>query len=280
MKTSVVAFAASLIINGVSAFSDTSPHLYFASNLKLGSDSSYLEKAASREQEAADTFIAQTNQFEQSVRDSVEGCPADTYLFIQIPGLHSDDLEKAGSLSSLYEKATVKFAYPYVTASNKDSSANKIASELAKKCNAELVSIDTKDSYFEPYVDAVPRVLTFDFESLPIEQSEREQTLQNNLDFALSRVLYSLPSPNYAVIISSTPTEHSTKNVRASSNVQKKTTGSLFARYTFFGAGIFEITLVSLFLIYALITALSWLTSLNISYKAFEKQPTRSSKAQ
>ncbi|GMM27770.1 hypothetical protein DAMA08_004860 [Martiniozyma asiatica (nom. inval.)] len=47
--------------------------------------------------------------------------------------------------------------------------------------------------------------------------------------------------------------------------------GGLFDKYTFFTPGIWMATIVSLFLFFLLSTALSWLSSMKISYKAFDK---------
>ncbi|CAI5759027.1 unnamed protein product [Candida verbasci] len=47
---------------------------------------------------------------------------------------------------------------------------------------------------------------------------------------------------------------------------------NLFTHYQFFTPGLFSAILVSLFLIFILVNALSWLTSLEITYESFEKQ--------
>lgn len=45
----------------------------------------------------------------------------------------------------------------------------------------------------------------------------------------------------------------------------------LFSKYQFFSPGIWMCTIVSIFLVFVLSVALSWITSLEISYKAFDK---------
>ncbi|CCE86196.1 Piso0_005852 [Millerozyma farinosa CBS 7064] len=45
----------------------------------------------------------------------------------------------------------------------------------------------------------------------------------------------------------------------------------LFSKYQFFSPGIWMCSIVSIFLVFVLSVALSWITSLEISYKAFEK---------
>lgn len=51
-----------------------------------------------------------------------------------------------------------------------------------------------------------------------------------------------------------------------------KTSGSLFTKYQFFSAGIFMCLIVSFFLVFVLVNALSWLNSIEITYQSFEKQ--------
>lgn len=287
VKTSLAVAAVSLLANGASAFSNTSPHLFFASNVNPQHDSKYAEGAAEREAAADSSFVVQASDFDKAVLGALEDCPADAYIFVNIPGLHSTDLASASLLRSLYDQASAKFAYPYVSSSTSQSSntANSgLAKEIALKCNAKEVSVNTADLSFESFVDTTPRVLTLDFASLPSETTPREQTLQNDLEFALSSVVHSLPSPNYVVVLSSTPVEPHTSSSKfgrkESASKKKHSSGSLFDNYKFFGTGIFEGTLIALFLIYTLFTALSWLADLKVSYKSFEKQPTLSTKAQ
>ncbi|KAF5100330.1 hypothetical protein D0Z00_001298 [Geotrichum galactomycetum] len=275
--------AASILATCVSAFSNTSPHIFFATNLDLQGDSKYAEAAAQRQEGADSSFVAQSSDFDRAVYSSLEGCPVDAYIFIDIPGLHSSDLSSSSLLRDLYNNAPVKFAYPYVTSSEKGSD-KLVAKSIAENCNAEVISVNTRELAFEPYVDAQSRVITAYFDALPAEENERKVALESHLNFALNSIVHSLPSPNYAVIITSSADEASVKVGRkeAQATQKKKTSskGSLFTRYAFFGTGIFEGTLISLFLIYALFTALSWLSDLKISYRAFEKQPGQPSKAQ
>lgn len=285
LKASLAAAAVSLFVNGASAFSNTSPHLFFANdNAKdLQHDSKYANAgAAERETAAADSFVVQSSDFDKAVLSALEGCPADAYIFVNIPGLHSSDLASANTLRALYEQASAKFSYPYVSSSS--SNGDKLlAKTIISKCQAQEVSVNTAELSFQPYVDATPRVLTLDFASLPVEDVDRQQALQNDLEFALSTVAHSLPSPNYVVVLTSSPSEtlvSASKVSRKETASKKHNSGSLFDNYKFFGTGIFEGTLVALFLIYVLFTALSWLSDLKVSYKSFEKQPTQSTKAQ
>ncbi|PVH17914.1 uncharacterized protein CXQ87_000815 [Candidozyma duobushaemuli] len=56
------------------------------------------------------------------------------------------------------------------------------------------------------------------------------------------------------------------------SKVNANTTSNLFTKYQFFTPGIWSCLIVSLFLVYVLNTALGWITSIQVTYKSFEKQ--------
>ncbi|GMM38460.1 hypothetical protein DASC09_057990 [Saccharomycopsis crataegensis] len=51
----------------------------------------------------------------------------------------------------------------------------------------------------------------------------------------------------------------------------KVTSGSVFETHQFFSSGILSATIVSLFLVYVLIQGLSWVSSLQVSYRALER---------
>lgn len=302
-KASVAATVASvatlLAANGALAFSNTSPHLFFANANNLQhADAHYADTAAQRQESADSAFVVQSSEFDQAVLAAVADCPADAYLFVNIPGLHSSDLANANNLRDLYDNSPEKFAYSYVSSRTKSADAKLVlAKEVASKCNADQVSVDTIDKSFTPFVDASPRVFTLEFEALPVASASgsdsdateaRKAALQDDLEFLLSTVVQSLPSPNYVVILSSSPVEvgafsnkYSRKASTDKSKKKKRAHGnSLFDNYKFFGAGIFEGSLVALFLIYTLYNALAWLSDLKITYKSFEKDPSQSTKAQ
>lgn len=286
LKASVATAAAavSLFANGVSAFSNTSPHLFFANANNL----EHQDAAALRQANADSAFVVETSDFDKAVLTALEDCPADAYLFINIPGLHSADLASSSAttaaLKQLYDASPEKFAYPYVTSS---SSKSVLASEVAAKCKATIVDVNTAEKQFTPYTDATPRVIQMDFAQLPEAEAEqgdqRAAALQDDLEFAFSSVVHSLPSPNYVVVLSSSPAEahvSTSKHGRTSKKGTKVVGGSLFDRYVYFGTGIFETTLVAFLLIFVLFAALAWLSDLKVSYKSFEKQQAPSSKAQ
>lgn len=58
----------------------------------------------------------------------------------------------------------------------------------------------------------------------------------------------------------------------ASSAPEKATNGSLFNTYQFFTSGIFMCLIVSFMLLFILMNALSWVSSIEITYKSFDKQ--------
>lgn len=56
------------------------------------------------------------------------------------------------------------------------------------------------------------------------------------------------------------------------SEEQKKLNLNLFTEYQFFTPGVWLSIIVSLFLVFVTTTAISWITSIELSYKSFEKQ--------
>lgn len=61
-------------------------------------------------------------------------------------------------------------------------------------------------------------------------------------------------------------------DAQAAGTSSSKATSNLFTKYQFFTPGVFLSLIVSLFLLYVITTAVSWVTSIETSYNAFEKQ--------
>lgn len=68
--------------------------------------------------------------------------------------------------------------------------------------------------------------------------------------------------------------ETSTKKDKPKNDDKKKEkkNSNLFTEYQFFTPGVWLSIIVSLFLVYVATTAISWITSIELSYKSFEKQ--------
>ncbi|CAH2446588.1 V0 sector of the vacuolar ATPase assembly protein 1 [Komagataella phaffii CBS 7435] len=89
---------------------------------------------------------------------------------------------------------------------------------------------------------------------------------ENNISF----IIQGLPSePQNSFRSRELPTSNSTIG-----------SGSAMDKYTFFTPGIWMTTIVSLFLAWVFSVALNWVSSLQISYKAFEKQVNPQKKTQ
>lgn len=63
-----------------------------------------------------------------------------------------------------------------------------------------------------------------------------------------------------------------TTTSKPSKDTKRKTNSNLFTEYQFFTPGVWLAIIVSLFLVYVATTAVSWITSIELSYKSFEKQ--------
>lgn len=330
--------AAVVFTHGVFSFGDTSPHLLMASTKELDNG---LKKAQ------FSSFVMDADRFDHFVATSLSDCPADAYVFINQPALHSYDLAggPTPSLRQLYDSATSKYIFPNVA--NSDSSnttpSNSLANTISSTCNAKLVSVNST-SPFESYIDTTPRVIVCDLPTLP-SRSDATARLSalKSLDSLVDDIVHQLPSPNYVLILTSSPVSDSASPVIAdpdhvekirkhlvasaapanefdeklaferedvldseadthpeptektsTHSISSQSTGvrdddsfvsensGLFERYQFFSPGIFESTLISFLLIGIFFTSYNWISSLQITYKAFEKTPEigGSSKAQ
>lgn len=84
------------------------------------------------------------------------------------------------------------------------------------------------------------------------------------LDLKAAESFLAQESEEAMVTIFNEPSAKPSKNVNRNSN--------LFTNYQFFTPGIWQTFIVSAFLLFVLYTALGWMTSLEISYKSFDKQ--------
>ncbi|KAF8426387.1 BIG/ATPase V1 complex, subunit S1 [Tirmania nivea] len=168
---------------------------------------------------------------------------------------------------------------------------------VREKCGGEMVRVDASTGTFERFGDMRPKVMMVDFE--PLDESDREMRAKElaDTDAFLFSLLESFPSSRYTLIYTSTP--RTTVPNHPSSKLQvpqtqdelrrrfaipgKKPkdgntdtvipmTGSLFKKYAFFSPGIWMGYLAAFFLISISYVGLNALTSLKVSYGAFEKE--------
>lgn len=258
------------------AFSNSSPHLLLSSVARLDS-------ALSQQQGQT---ASSTHDFDQLVTEAIAGCPADSYVFVSQPGMHAADLEDALVTPFLHRiaalaKSSFSNSHVFGTPGSSREAPQDALRHLEEQCGAKTVAVDGSTGNFDVYVDTQPRVLSVSLDALPAGQGARDMALKAN-DDVLKRVLSRLPSPNYILVFVSSPDSDGERQESMSftSQAEGRDDGgrpevrdNVFAKYQFFSPGIFMSIIVSLLLVAVMLFALSWISSLQISYGAFEKDP-------
>lgn len=167
-------------------------------------------------------------------------------------------------------------------------------------CDAEVEEVDAKTGSFTGFNDMKPKVIRVDFGRLPEGGRERSKAIMENgtsssahamiyctnekIDSFLYSIISLLPTNKYTLIYTSTPLSLGKPHVSPYSNhelrrrddhKENNTTlpeGSLFKRYQFFTTGIFLGYLVLFFLLSILYVGFNALSSLEVTYGAFEKE--------
>lgn len=197
---------------------------------------------------------------------------------------------KSGSELDLELDSTCKVKYvDEVPASVADYEANVIVVDLDDRSDYSLsqfleldnvvVQVKPKFSTGHSHVDSIQEFLD---ESLGIDLGklgkrsgdleEDDDEVADDLDNYEEeyRVAEALLVANEDEI-DFTDEKHISKNYNNKKD-KKKTNSNLFTEYQFFTPGVWLSIIVSLFLIYVATTAISWITSIELSYKSFEKQ--------
>ncbi|KAA8914439.1 hypothetical protein TRICI_002882 [Trichomonascus ciferrii] len=274
-----VVYVATLFLAGCQAFEDASPFLLVSSTKNLDFNT---------ESDGNSQSLSTTNLVEDS-RQVLDSCPADAYILVDQPGLHSSDFEHSETVAPHLAKvidsaaAAQEVANVYYSSSSNES-RKKLKDFLLDNCKAKELTVDPSTGSFKTYVDTTPRVITMDFDPITTDDKEgRTKQLRNNDDLLYS-VISLLPSPNYVLVYTSSPAgantyrqEETTVQETANFNL---TGDSLFENYKFFSPGIFMGTLVAIFLLLILSQAVSWLSDLQVSYKSFEGKRESQSKQQ
>lgn len=280
IKLAVLASA----ISGASAFSNSFPFAAFASE-------------ASLDFAVNDEMMTQSSPEIAATLGSVYGCPADAYILVNQPGVHTSDLRHdAPHLSTLLSEAESSIESSHMLYDAR-SVLDQISDSVVNHCGGKKITVDTRTGGFARYVDTTPRVISLDFDPLSTDKSVRRNQLRDN-DALLYSVTTLLPSHDYIVIYTAQQADSNSgdssgsgdsafkiagTSVREEDNDNKgdnkdgkdKKYDSLFANYQFLSPGIWMTMVVSLLLLLVLLQAMSWIAELQVSYKAFEPAPTR-----
>jgi hypothetical protein len=241
------------------AFENTSPFLFISNTKDVSSVDSF---------ETPTTWS--TDMVVAGAIESIRGCPYDAYIIVNQPLLHDSDLgaNNAPHLMRLSENA--KYSKQFLSLYSTES-GQFLDEFIVDNCEAQLVDVDVQSGSFTTYIDSAVRLISLDFEPLPQDRIERTRKLRM-ADNLLYSVVSMLPSPNYAVFVMGGETTE--PNPIVLDTAQNENSTSLFARYQFFSPGIFMGTVIALMLLTILGTALSWISGLQVSYKAFEPTTT------
>jgi hypothetical protein len=270
-----------LLVGAAAAFENASPLLVIANKVDL-----------------KDVAAGPGAQFHRiafsEVRESLNECPADVYIFVHQPGLDALDLREESTpfLSRLLLDAHDVQVHPNVLWDDTAGDTNyELREWVVNHCDAQKLVVDTRTGAVQPFIDTASRAIFVDF--MPLRQDvgdANEQLLAN--DNLLKAVVNSLPTPNFVIVYTSSPKSTVVSSFydpepAASSGAQidsvgdsgdasfiyesdtNTSRGSLFDRYQFFSSGIFMALLASIFMLWVLFSALGWLASLQVSYLAF-----------
>ncbi|KAH8147408.1 uncharacterized protein LAJ45_08564 [Morchella importuna] len=269
----------------VSAFKDTSPF--------------FLISASKHFSQADNTKpLLETSAFVQTAKGIISYCDADAYILVTQPGLHASDFAHASSaprLSTVFKEVGVERAQAVSKVYEYDVKFEDIADILQDfaiaTCDAEVEEVDAKTGNFGGFDDMKPKLIRVDFETLPENGPARHKAIMENDSFLYS-IISLLPTYKYNLIYTSTPismtpaamkeSKGDAHELRRRENFQvrdddEKTNttlpeGSLFKRYQFFTPAIFAGYLALFFLLSVLYVAFTALSSLQVSYGAFEKE--------
>ncbi|PNY18308.1 Protein big1 [Tolypocladium capitatum] len=210
-------------------------------------------------------------------KDILATCPTDRYLVVTQPGVHAADLRGADGCSMPHLCRAVqdrRVQSRYTVSEVVGDVANfGIAKHIRTAC-AEKKKVVTVEE--------------IGLASLPFH--DRVSTLSENDAILASSLEMSTKSDSYTILLFSTPAEPAYEPdfidslhmdlkrdmeeipTRPEENKTQRDTRSLFEKYQFFTPGIFMGLIVAILLLSILYVGLNALSSLEVSYGAFEKE--------
>ncbi|ODQ81260.1 hypothetical protein BABINDRAFT_121907 [Babjeviella inositovora NRRL Y-12698] len=260
MKFTSLAVTAALL-SSCQAFADTAPFL-----LRSQNPSSQLPYFT-EEQTVADLV--------SRLSEEVCGQSDSPLMVVRIPGLKKYDFNTVTYLSNLVKDANTVYS-PNVHYTSAD------AFPLSDACAVSRISVDSLDfQYFAELFDTAAQVIVVDLPAFTAGELQQVDDNLAQLDFFV-KTLYKI-APN--VVIQGLPTfaaplkreldqdweETEGVAIRAQNSTFVIKNPNLFTHYQFFTPGVWMSTIVSLLLVGILYVALSWVSNLKISYRAFDK---------
>ncbi|CUS14549.1 unnamed protein product [Tuber aestivum] len=272
------------------AFQDTSPFILYSS--------SKFEKPSASSQIATTAVVSSIS------RDIIKLCASEAYILVQQSGAHASDFASSKAAPTLYaaSQAAEGSSFTVDNVYEQDVDAESLTEIMARyaeeMCDAEIEEVDAKTGSFGGFNDMKPKVIRVDFAELPTERKARMKALRENgecwtygifmgtiliaTDSFLQSIISLIPTSRYTLIYTTTPlsTQFNIQSTPSGElrrredpkNTTRPAVGSLFSRYQFFTPGIFMGYLAGFFLLAILYVAISSVSSLTVTYGAFEKE--------
>ncbi|RAL60929.1 hypothetical protein DID88_010027 [Monilinia fructigena] len=271
----------------VQAFKDTSPFLLFSS--------SELPSSMQIESQQLDT----ASSVLQNTKSLLSTCPSDVYIIIQQAALAVSDLTAYDSVPHM--KAAIADSRVRATYTVTDvvyeggNLAEELAEHIEKSCGKK---VERRNAGLESANGNGNGVTLLTFSALSTGKVARAEEL-NDQDIMLNSVFYEHLSsgPEYTVIYTTTPirfvleqdvpesaiyqaefdaTAHIDLKrdfrVRADNSIKAPDRRPLFEKYQYFTPGIFMGLVVGILLLSILYVGLNAVSSLQVSYGAFDKE--------
>ncbi|RMZ92626.1 hypothetical protein DV736_g131, partial [Chaetothyriales sp. CBS 134916] len=248
------------------------------------------------------TKISPAAAITSEISQSLSSCPSDYYILVSQPGVTADDYRSRRTSSSLWQRLATKpdsnirsrLSIPEVIGT---VNIKSVAKQVAQSCHLPQLDIDATAGSIPASYD-MPRSVVSVQLAAPFD-SRREHDLSQN-DALLGSLLDMIPTHNYTLLYTTSPerpVEEGKEYAMDPSDIQeslhldlKRAVGSaaelaarrssnetlvngpLFHRYQFFTPGIFMGFLVGFILLLILYVAISALSSLQVTYAAFDKE--------
>ncbi|KAK8222877.1 BIG/ATPase V1 complex, subunit S1 [Phyllosticta paracitricarpa] len=181
-----------LSISAATAFQGASP-------LFVVSSSSELPQLQSKS-------LTTSSSASQSIEQLLVGCPSDSYVVVNQPGVSVADYDNKWSAPWLRKQFQSKDKQIKSAAINEvidGLDAENITKYVAEHCNAMRAEVDASSGYIS-LNDATPRVIKIDFAAPPTKPEDRSSALIES-DAFLEAVMSKVQDKSYTLIFTTTP---------------------------------------------------------------------------
>ncbi|MCJ1262037.1 hypothetical protein MMC22_001906 [Lobaria immixta] len=248
-------------------------------------------------------LIISAASLSKTITSELRKCPSDTYVIVSQPGVNAADYHDrfsaphmrqniAGNNKNIRSSMTV----PNVVGA---LDADSLSKEVQEKCGAEVLLVDASSGSFKIGETVKPLIINVDFPALPAENDRASKLVEH--DSFLASILNLLSSSKYTVLYTTTPISSEQLSTmamaedyqietnfqtavhmglkrdfsahrRESNDSTTPRSAPLFEKYMFFGPGLFMGLLATFLLLSILYVGISGISSLQVSYAAFDRE--------